>query len=175
MSKGKQKVLTFSELNEALHYDPDTGVVTARLTRGRWPSGRVVGSPNRLGYLTVNVCGAVRLLHRVIFVLMTGEWPSAEVDHINGDRSDNRWKNLRLATSAQQQQNITVKSHNMTGLLGVSWRPRKKSYFARIRVCGRVTNLGYFDTPEEAHQAYLNAKRELHTFQPTPRATRKTT
>jgi len=91
---------------------------------------------------------------------MCGEWPS-EIDHINGDKSDNSYRNLREVSRGENMQNKR-KAHrnNKTGFLGVAREAGK--YRARIRVCGKNRSLGMYDTPQQAHQAYLAAKRELH-------------
>lgn len=86
-----------------------------------------------------------------------------EIDHINGDESDNRICNLRLATKSENQQNKRrPRKDNKAGLLGVCWFERAKKWRAQITVNGECKYLGLYVTPEEAHAAYLTAKRELH-------------
>lgn len=95
---------------------------------------------------------------------MTGEWPAHQIDHEDTDKSNNRWVNLRVATNAQNKQNIRkARSDNKCGLLGVCrdggrWR-------AQIKVLYRNKHLGSFASPEQAHAAYLEAKARLHPFQ----------
>jgi hypothetical protein len=92
---------------------------------------------------------------------MTGRWPNGVVDHINGDTSDNQWSNLRDVTHSVNCQNQRrAKRSNASGLLGVSFFDGKPR--ASISVDGRPIHLGTFDTPEAAHQAYVEAKRKLH-------------
>jgi hypothetical protein len=82
---------------------------------------------------------------------MTGEWPS-EIDHINLDKADNRWTNLRLAT--RRLNNANTRPRGALGVKGVSWNEERKKYVAQIRVNGKQTGLGRFDTIEEAKAAY---------------------
>ena len=156
--------LTQSRLKELLHYDPETGIFTRRVACSfRAPVGAVAGWVTGHGYRSVSIDYKPHLMHRLAFLYMTGEWPPEDVDHINGNRTDNRWANLRHASRSENNQNIAgPKSHNRsTGLLG-AWPSRNGGFFSRIRVNGKITKLGHFPTPEAAHAAYLKAKDELH-------------
>lgn len=118
------------------------------------------------GYWAVGIDGRNYYHHRLAFLFMTGEWPAHHVDHINGDRADNRWCNLRSCTPTVNQQNLRApQSNNRTGLLGVTKindSRRTKPYVAQLFANGKRVLCSYHATPEEAHQAYLKAKRELH-------------
>lgn len=90
---------------------------------------------------------------------MTGEWPSADVDHKNRDRRDNRWENLRAATRSQNNANrVTTASH---GFKGATYNKRQGRWAAQTKFKGKPVYLGYYDTPEEAHAAYLAAAERL--------------
>ena len=122
------------------------------------------------GYLAVNVGRRRVLAHRVIWALQTGAWPDDRIDHRNGEGTANRLENLRPATMPQQMQNKAGYKNNFSsGLTGASWSKAHRRWVSYINVGGKRRHLGYFDTPEEAHSAYLKAKQELHPFQPTPR------
>ena len=96
---------------------------------------------------------------------MTGEWPVIDVDHKDTVKSNNRWSNLRLATTSENGQNQqSPPSHNTTGFLGVTLYKPTGRYAAFIKVNRKSRYLGYYTTPEEAHAAYVAAKRELHPF-----------
>jgi len=96
------------------------------------------------------------------WLYMTGSWPAAEIDHRNGNKSDNRWENLRDVQPVVNQQNKRrAQSNSKTGFLGVMVSGDGR-FCARIRVNGRNKHLGSFRSPELAHAAYLMAKRELH-------------
>jgi hypothetical protein len=146
-------------------YSAETGLLRWRLKANRNALiGGVAGAPNARGYLTVRFSGSdTQLVHRVVWAHAHGEWPDRDVDHINGDRSDNRLANLRLATRSENNQNMrNAKSYNSTGFLGVSRSNAR--FIASISVSGKTTHLGAFATAEEAHSAYLRAKRVLHPF-----------
>ena len=152
-------MITQERLKELLHYDPDTGVFTWARSRPGCRAGAVVGTINAGGYLQIGVAGKLNCGHRLSFLYMTGEIPEV-VDHINGVRTDNRWANLRAADYTLNGENRRNRPSGSNPLLGAY--PNGKRYCAKITVKGKVTCLGTYDTAEEAHQVYLNAKRELH-------------
>lgn len=150
------------ELRRLLHYDPDSGVFTWKLTRGRANAGDKAGYLRAIGYVVIRFGGRHEYAHRLAWVWMTGEQPPKEIDHINGNRGDNRWTNLRASSPSHNMQNVRKAwSHNKsTGLLGAYRNGRR--FRAVIRANGRNLFIGAFDTADEAHAAYLKAKRELH-------------
>ena len=153
--------LTAERLRELLHYDPETGVFTRLVRSGPAKVGDAAGTATTSGYIQIRVDGGQYLAHRLAFLCMTGEWPSQFVDHVNGVRDDNRWSNLRPATPSENLQNVRrARADSQTGLLGVS-RDRQR-FRAQIKVDGQHIYIGTFDTPEQAHAAYLAAKRKLH-------------
>lgn len=102
-------------------------------------------------------------LHRLAWFYANGEWPPAEVDHINGNRSDNRLVNLRLASRSINMQNRrTARSDNVSGIIGAHYHARSGRWTSKIQVCGQTHYLGCFATPGEASAAYVTAKRKLH-------------
>lgn len=100
--------------------------------------------------------------HRLAWFFMTGEWPILDIDHINGDRSDNRWSNLRLANDSQNGANKRRYKNNKSGFKGVIWDARHKRFKAQLKKDGKVLNLGRYHTAEEAHEAYCKAAATLH-------------
>lgn len=160
-----QLLPTAERLHELLEYDPDTGLLRWRVARPpRVKVGDVAGSPSSNGYINVQVDGKLYLSHRLIWKMQTGECPpkGTEIDHCDRDTHNNRWSNLRLATRAQNLVNRGVGRNNTSGFRGVSlYRPRNK-WRARISHRGRQIVLGYYDTPEEASEAYCQAARELY-------------
>lgn len=119
------------------------------------------------GYVivTVSVGGVTRYMqgHRVAWALMTGEWPSHEVDHINSNRSDNRWQNIRAATHAENQRNKGASCRNKSGVKGVHKHTQNSTWIAQIKGPGQRTKyLGSFQTIEMAAEAYRKACAELH-------------
>lgn len=122
------------------------------------------------GYVYVTLNGKKYKAHRVAWLLYHGQWPVGSVDHIDGDRTNNRKGNIREATCAQNQQNRGVDKRNVSGFTGVSWAASLGKWRARICIDYRYVSVGCYGTPEEAAAAYAKAKSELHTFQPIARA-----
>jgi hypothetical protein len=155
--------LTHERLKELLHYEPDTGLFIRRtLTGGKHP-GSIAGSSHNKGYVQIMIYKANYLAHRLAWLYMTGVWPDEEIDHEDGDKSNNKWGNLRPAGRVFNLQNLH-KCHvdSATGLLGCWLIKASGKYRSSIRVNGRSRHLGVFLSAPEAHEAYLVAKRELH-------------
>lgn len=159
--------LTQSRLKELLNYNPDTGEFSWLVAAGRVMRGAKAGHLHSGGYRHIQIDGKVYRAHRLVWLYMTGAWPSDQIDHRNVVRDDNRWDNLREATNAENCQNANLYKNNRSGFMGVAWESRRQKWKAAIMVAGRHKHLGYFTTPEAAHAAYLAAKSILHTFQPT--------
>jgi hypothetical protein len=158
--------LTQERLKELLHYDPETGIFTWMVDRrgGAW-AGDIAGRLTSRGYWEIRIDFKFCSAARIAWLYVHGELSeSVEVDHINRVRHDNRISNLRLATLAQNKQNISPKRNSRSGLLCVCWNSSEKKWLARICISGKRKYLGLFETAEEAHEAYLKAKRELHEF-----------
>lgn len=155
--------LTQNRLRELVHYDPETGIFTAKVARSNVHVGQRLGSPHHSGYLLTMILGKRYALHRLAFLYMTGRWPS-EVDHRNRKRSDTRWANLREATRSQNRVNSHVVA--ASGFRGVSrLRPTASGdprYLAQLKVRGVRMYLGVFQTPEAAHAAYVRAAQAAY-------------
>ena len=160
MSK-RDSTLTQERLKELLHYDPETGVFTRRTSRGGELAGAIAGCPVWTGYTKICVDKTNYLAHRLAWFYVYGDFPSEEIDHINGVRTDNFIKNLRHVSSRVNKENKRfAQSNSKSGALGAS--PFRGGFRARIFVNGREKHLGTFNTAEAAHAAYLVAKRALH-------------
>lgn len=148
--------LTQDNVRTLLDYDPDSGELRWRHRADRDHSwnmrfgGEICGAVLSHGYRSLNLSGKVMLVHRIIWLWMTGEWPHKQVDHINGVRTDNRWSNLRMATQQQNSANQGLRSNNKSGVKGVSWDKRKKVWVAMITVAGKVKRIGSSRSKEEA-------------------------
>lgn len=152
---------SYEQVSKLLAYDPDTGVLTWRSSRGGVRAGAVAGRLKRNGYVEIGVLGRLLQAHRLAWLLETGAWPTGEIDHLDGSPSNNRISNLRDVTHSANQQNLKrAQSNNSSGFLGVS--SCKGSWKAQIGVGGKPRHLGTFDSPEAAHAAYIEAKRKLH-------------
>lgn len=150
-------------LKRHLFYNPVTGAWTWIMpTNKRIKKGQAAGSVTHWGYLEIELFGERQKGHRLAWLYMTGAMPPGEVDHKNHDRLDNRWENLRDGGGGVNQQNrIRAQTNSSTGMLGVI-AAAPGVYHARITVAKKACHLGSFQTPELAHQAYLQAKREMH-------------
>lgn len=163
MSK-RNSTLTAARLRELVIYDPLTGIFTWRVTRkGRGcVAGKVIGSDDGQGYLRIQIDGVRYKCQRLAWLYMTGEWPVYEVDHRDTNESNNIWTNLRDATRSvnQQNQRRAQRSNKASGLLGV--KREKKRWFGCVTVLDKKHRTACFDTPQEAHEAYVALKRQLH-------------
>jgi hypothetical protein len=151
-----------NRLRKVLNYDPETGVFTRRVrTSTRVNVGDVAGWITDEGYRAIRVdCGTYKA-HRLAWLFMTGEWPKNQIDHINRIKNDNRWANLRDVTNAANVQNVHgARSNSKSGFLGVTKHANK--FRAAIGHKGKQEYLGLFDTADQAHAAYVIAKRRVH-------------
>lgn len=115
------------------------------------------------GYIMLLIDGSKYLAHRLAWLHATGTWPTGQVDHLNGDKRDNRIANLRDVPHQVNSQNVrAARRTSKTGVLGVSWDSEKKRFVAGITVDGKRLPLGRFNTTEAAHAAYIAAKRRHH-------------
>ncbi|NKM86345.1 HNH endonuclease [Rhizobium laguerreae] len=162
-TKAKPITVSHERLLTLFHYDPETGVFTRLVTtRGRAQAGAVAGSPHGAGYLRISIDHQDYLAHRLAWFYMTGEdVPEGyEIDHENTVPSDNRWQNLRLATSSQNKCNAIRKGRTLPK--GVSLHAESGRYIAQITIRGEAVFLGRFDSPLDAAKAYAFAANDLH-------------
>lgn len=152
--------LTAERLRECMSYDRDTGVFTWTQPSGRrLKAGDRAGSMNiSIGYRVIGIDGERYYEHRLAWLWVTGQWPSLDIDHVNCDKADNRWENLRQATMAENIANVGSWRHNTSGLKGAHWSKAAQRWSSRIG--GR--HLGLFDTKEDAHAAYVAAATEKY-------------
>ncbi len=155
--------LTHERLKAVIHYDPETGAFTWINPSGkRAKAGTPAGCWSR-GYLKIGIDGKEYGGNRLAWLYVYGEWPANEVDHINGNPSDNRIANLRDIDHRLNIQNQRRPHRvNTSGLLGVHWTVSKGKWKASMSHMNKSVHIGYFKTPEEASEAYVNAKRRLH-------------
>jgi hypothetical protein len=158
-------ILSAERLREVLDYDQETGIFTWKLpTSDRLKAGKVAGVL-RGGhkYPRITVDYQTHGAHRLAWLHVHGVWPSGEIDHVNGDRSDNRIANLRDVPSFVNMQNQRrAHSRSASGLLGAWFDKRTGRWAASISVRGKRRFLGRFSTAEDAHAAYVEAKRRMH-------------
>lgn len=152
-----------SQLRELFAYDPSTGAIHWKDGGAGRNTEKPAGSPNGDGYISIRFGGKNYRAHRVVWAIHFGDVPPGmQVDHINGNRSDNRVENLRLATNKQNSINSHVPVRTLSGFRGVYRRPNENKWRAQIKDGLKSVTLGYFHTPEEAHAAFCKAAVELH-------------
>ncbi|ACE75747.1 P07 [Xanthomonas phage phiL7] len=158
-------------LMNQLSYDKETGEFRWKQTTcSKLDVGQIAGCHDgHHGYVLIRALGTLHRAHRLAWLFVHGRWPGAHLDHINGNRQDNRLCNLRECTSGENHQNTGHYKNNKSGYMGVSWNKRLGKWHSKLSVGKTQHHLGYYPTPELAHQAYLEAKQKLHTFQPIPR------
>jgi hypothetical protein len=140
-------------LKELLNYNPETGIFT-RLTKSAFcvEIGDVAGGKCKNGYILISLDGKQYSAHRLAWLYMTGSFPKNLIDHKDSNKQNNIFSNLREATYAQNIAN--KKSRSKSGFKGVTWWARDSKWKAQMQVDGVNKHLGYFDTPEQAHEAY---------------------
>lgn len=156
--------ISAQRLRHFLDYAPATGCFRWRVKPARRIAvGSIAGSVTK-GHLTICIEGTSYQSNRLAWLYMTDEWPSGVVDHQDGDGLNDRWGNLRDVTNQVnvQNQRQAARHNRSTGLLGASFYARIGKFIAQIQADGKRHFIGYFDTAEQAHEAYVVAKRRLH-------------
>lgn len=161
----KTKRITQSRLRELVSYDPETGIFSRVLQQGSVRIGEPTGTPRiETGHVEIRLDYVKYYAHRLAYFWMVGRWPKAEIDHRDGDPTNNRWKNLRPSDRHGQMRNTRKHKDNRSGFKGVSLHAASGLFRARIWV-GKEILLGYFRTADEAHSAYaLGAQKYYGEF-----------
>lgn len=152
--------LTQERLQQVVYYDPETGIMYRYL---KSIEDRPIGSDHGEGYLRARVDGKRYLIHRLAFLYMTGRWPNNQIDHIDGNRLNNKWANLREASNQNNSKNQRIPSSNTSNTIGVYWHGREKKWRAQIVVNGHLKYLGSFQDLEEAVKSRKEAE-EKYSF-----------
>jgi hypothetical protein len=149
-------------VRELFSYDPATGLLSRRVRTSKSTQvGEIAGNVAADGYRRLQIDNATHTAHRIVWLHQTGSLPTMMIDHIDGDRDNNRMENLRDVTHGENCQNLRKPlTNNKLGVLGVS--PYGERFRAVIAVNGVTTKIGAFKTVQEAYAAYIEAKRRLH-------------
>ena len=157
--------LSQSHLKARLHYEPETGLFFTKLPISKSqpiPPGTPAGHLTAAGYLRICVLGKYHMAHRLAWLYVRGVFPEADIDHINGVRSDNRIANLRDVSRATNSQNrVRLNANNTSGYRGVTYRPRQ-GWVAQIGFGGKQVCIGIFSSREEARAAFEEARVKHH-------------
>lgn len=175
-----QDLPTADELRQLFVYDPETGVLRwqarapsyyAHLTDSkanasakafnRKRAGKEAGGFSPAGYRLAYAQGRLIPSHRVAWCMYYGDWPAGQIDHIDGDRANNRINNLRVVTIAVNLRNREYKPRGRSGVVGVYWHKRSRKWQARLYLKDRAPYFGNYDTVEEAERAITIARKAL--------------
>jgi len=161
-----KQILTHERLKELFEYSKEKGILTRKIYRGGRVAGSIAGNLDKSeGYWNVGVDGRKYKLHRVIFFYVTGAFPENEIDHINGNRADNRWCNLRDVSKSDNQKNAARRRDNKSGCTGVSWHKRERKWFVRIQSKKQYIEIGSYTDINDAIIARKEAEEKygFHT------------
>lgn len=161
--------IPIDELHRIFEYDPESGSLIYRSRAStRASAGSKAGFLNHKGYRLVGISGKQYRAHRIIVAMTSGDWPPAEfvIDHIDGNRDNNRIENLRVCSHSENQHNRISPSSSTSGLLGASYSKKERKWIAAICVGGKRMRIGGYKTPGEARSACLEAKTQLHPTAP---------
>jgi hypothetical protein len=168
-----------SVLRQLIDYDPETGALVWRVrdvsffTDGkrsaiqsmrRWNT-RYAGKPalnckGNAGYFSGKIFGRGYLAHRVAWAIYLGAWPERQIDHINGNKLDNRIANLRNVTHQENGKNCAIGTNNTSGTIGVRWYNRDRVWVAQVRINGKQKHIGNFKNKDDAIEARAKASAE---------------
>lgn len=168
-------------LRQLLRYDPETGKLfwrernagwfsnrkgrserECKRWNGRWAGIEALAALTTQGYKNGSILGRNYRAHRVIWAMQTEEWPTDEIDHANGKKSDNRWVNLRHVDHFENAHNKGIPRNNTSGAKGVCFDSRSGKWLAQIRSANRRHHIGYFACFDDAKQAVRAARASLH-------------
>lgn len=146
-----------SEIVNIFNYNPDTGEIIYKVSRGSKKAGSVAGYVHKSGYIQIEIKGKAYLAHRLAWLLTYGSWPEKNIDHINNVKTDNRICNLRDVSQAENTKNRSIGSSNTSGFLGVSYYKATGNWVAKYS----NKTIGYYPTPELASEAYTAYKESI--------------
>lgn len=159
-------MLDQSTVKNLLNYNPKTGVFTWKKARSNnVEAGSVAGSVRSDGYVRISIKNKPYLAHRIAWLYQFGVLPQGQIDHENGNRSDNRITNLRDCSNQTNQRNQRRAANNTSGVTGVSWHKKEQRWRARISTDGKQVHLGCFKEKSDAIAARKAAEKE-HGYHP---------
>lgn len=147
----KSEKLTQARLKELLHYDPEIGIFTRKITvANNAKKGDIVGCLSQRGYLATGIDGIKYYLHRLAWLYVYGYFPEHGIDHINRIKTDNRICNLREVTQQCNLRNCKMPKTNTSGVKGVSWNKYTNKWVVQITINNKNKTLGSHKTFAEA-------------------------
>ncbi len=160
-------MVTQERLKELLHYIPETGIFSWKVSQGGRNAGDKAGCiqtlPNGKSYIHIRIDGKLHLSHRLVWLFIHGEFPAGQIDHTNGDGINNRLSNLRSVMGSENAKNSRLYSNNTSGHPGVHWYTASRKWQSKIQVSSKTLHLGYFADLTDAIAARKAAEIE-HGF-----------
>ena len=155
----------FTSYFRRIQYDQILGVFRWGVSGRGITKGAIAGSKTKDGYCQIKLGFKCYRAHRLAWLYVYGDWPEDEIDHINGDPMDNRIDNLRLVDRSgnAQNQHHAQRDNKSCGLLGVTWNKQHNKWQSKIQANKVLYHVGLFNSAEEAHTAYIEKKRKLHS------------
>lgn len=160
-------MITRERLKQLLHYNKDTGVFTRLVSNRTDRINKEPGALNTKGYVQIRLDGRLYVAHRLAWLYMNGAFPVDQLDHIDGDKTNNALVNLREVTNKQNQENVPLQLNNTSGFRGVSYDKRYKKFRAYVCHNRRNKTIGFFETAIEASIAASHARDQLFTHHRT--------
>ena len=156
-------MVTQDYLKDVFDYDAETGLFSRKKVFTNVSKvGVPLGAKQSNGYIIINIAGRVYRAHRLAWLYVHGEWPEEDIDHINGDVTDNRICNLRKASRSENLCNTKLPRTNTSGFKGVSWDSARGKWFGKVQFGNKQYPVGRFDTIEQAVDAVNEKRIELH-------------
>lgn len=153
-----KNILTQEDLKGLFSYNQDTGVFERLKAYNGAPAGVVSCKPSSNGYLRITINSKLYYQHRLAWLYMTGKWPSIQIDHIDHNKTNNRFYNLRLVSYNENARNKKLSKANTTGITGVYWREDRNKWQATISANGKYKYLGDFKDINDAIIVRKNAE-----------------
>lgn len=169
-----QTKIPIEKLRSLLRYDPETGMLfwrerpsglfklvrDANAWNARFALKEAFTQTSKWGYKVGLISGLPYRAHRVAWTIQTGAWPKNDIDHVNGNRPDNRFCNLREATRSENNRNTSARSKSTSQFLGVCWTTERSKWLVRAKINGRVRHIGSFKSEIDAARAYDEVARK---------------
>lgn len=147
-------MITQEQLKEIITYDPETGICTWKTSPNKLlPIGRECKSIDVHGYYQLSAYKKIYKLHRLCWLYMTGKMPDGQIDHINHNRTDNRWCNLRVVDNKENHKNRPLQCNNKSGVPGVCFSSKYNKYRSYITLSGKQIHLGLYENINDAIEA----------------------
>ena len=153
-------MLQKEDILDIFNYNINTGIFTWKKSRRGVAKGVVAGTLRQDGYVHLCIGEERHFAHRVVYLLMEGYMPE-QVDHINGNRSDNRWENLRACTPSENSQNRRI-TNSKSGFKNVNWHEQTKKWRVQVMIDGKSRSFGLYSNIEDAKRVAIIARKEIH-------------